>query len=492
MSWPPAFVAALGVTPLRLSWRVVAVSTLLAPTAAPPITVRALTTNVRVMGDAVEPVTWSPTWGGFEVEVATTTMSELTLYAKGTVCQLQLSLDDGANWRPAALGVLQNVRYQMPRAMLSFGGLGPMLASRYDFAGVSFGLFENIGSTTTTTAGYTAGDATVTVSSTADFERETGGSYLIQLSSGGTSFYLTATGSTGTTFTGCSATGALGTTAANLSSGATVTEIAYISGHPLDCARKILASTGTGTNGSYDTLPASWGLGLPDALFDHADIGATRQLVAPSSGSWTMAMYSGAAVTDPLAWLLTWLTPIAVWPTVRQGLLTFRAARIPHLAQYGTPPLPLTDATIQAVASEWYFDSSAKEFYASRVTSSSGSTNTNDTAPKTTPAGNRFITPLLGVYTNESAIRSEVLSRTAYWPTRPAEHYMVTCAGLATWALAPGDLVEVTTRLGLRRPKRTGGGNAIEAMRAFVLAVQPTLSPPTVVLELAVLPDTPD
>jgi hypothetical protein len=492
MSWSPAFVADLGRTPLRLAWRVVAVSTLLAPTAAAPITGRVLTTNVRVMGDAVEPVTWNPTWGGFEVEIVTVTMQELTLLAKGTVCQLQLSLDDGINWQPAALGVLQNVRYQMPRAVMSFGGLGPMLASRYDFGGVSYGLFANIGSTTTTTANYTAGDATVTVTSTADFERETGGSYLIQLSSGGTSFYLTATGSTGTTFTGCSSTGALGTTAANLSSGATVTEIAYIAGHPLDCARKILASTGTGTNGAYDTLPASWGLGLPDALLDHADIGSTRGLINPSSGSFVMAMTSDAAVTDPLAWLLGWLTPIAAWPTVRQGLVTFRAARIPHLAQYGTPPLPLTDATVQAVTSEWYFDSSAKEFYSARVTSDTGSTNTNDTPPRTTPAGNRFITEVLGVFANESAIRSEVLSRTAYWPTRPAEHYTVTCAGLGCWMLAPGDLVEVTTRLGLRRPKLVGGGNAIEAMRALVLSVQPTLNPPTVVLELAVLPALPD
>jgi hypothetical protein len=58
-----------------------------------------------------------------------------------------------------------------------------------------------------------------------------------------------------------------------------------------------------------------------------------------------------------------------------------------------------------------------------------------------------------------------------------------------TWG---GFEVEVTTRLGLRRPKLVGGGNAIEAMRALVLSVQPTLNPPTVVLELAVLPALPD
>lgn len=504
MAWSNAFIAALGAPVVVPLWRVVPISTPLARTVAGMLTshrsgggAAVLTPAVRVNGDGVEAVTWSPTWGGWECEVASLTGDGLQLYRRGMIAQLQLSLDGGATWVAAALGVLQNVRVKLPTFSLSFAGLGTMLSSRCDYGGVSFGLFADVPASTVTTVDYVVGDTTLTVSSTTGFEREsgTGKNYLIKLTQGSVTFYLLATGKTGTTFTGVSATGAVSTTAQNVTAGATVDSTAYVYGHPLDIARKILVSTGTGTNGVFDTLPASWGLGVPDVLLDHIDIARTRAAVQPASGSWDMSVYSDAPVTAPMGWMLEWLNPIAVWPTVRQGMITFRCAQIPSLARVYQPPWPIDDRSLIAggVESTWYMDSCPVEFYVTTVTDTGlGSTNTPDAAPKTVPAQESFSTELLFVFDNRSAIRSEVLGRTAYWPTRPPEYFRLTCAGLALWALAPGDLVTLTSAQGLRRPSLLGGSTELRDYAGLVLNVQPDLAAGTVALDVACLPELSD
>lgn len=505
MAWSNAFIAALGAPVVSPLWRVQPIPTLLSPTTATPLDSHSglggnaiLTHNVRVLGDGVEPVTWSPTWGGWECEALSVDGSGLRGYVRGMIGQLQLSLDGGVTWVAAALGVLKNVHTKLPVFRLTFAGLGPMLTSRYDFGGVSYGLFANVPTSTAVTVNYTAGGATLTVTSTTGFERESGGSYMIKITQGSVSYYLTASGSTATTFTGCSATGALGSTSQNVTAGATVDSVAYIYGHPLDIARKILASTGAGTNGTYDTLPASWGLGLPDSLLDHIDIARVRSVMTPSSGSWEMFAFSDEAVNDPISWLLTYLNPIAVWPTIRQGLVTFRCAQIPNTARAYQPPWPIDDTMITAggIEGDYYMDATPVEFYQTQIVDSGGSnTNSPDSPPKTAPASDRFSTTLLGVYANQSAIRAEVAGRTVYWPTRPPEGFQLVCAGLGLWALAPGDLVSLTSNQAVRRQGFLGyaaAGLFLKDYAGLVLNVQPDLAAGTVLLNVACLPELSD
>lgn len=486
-------------------WRVVPISALLSPTTARALDSRRgyggepiLTHNVRVLGDGVEVCTWGPTWGGFECEVLSTDGSGLARWIRGVIGQLQLSLDGGVTWVPAGLGTLKNVHTKPPRMTMTFAGLGPMLESRRDYGGVSYGLFANVPTETDVTVNYTAGTATLTVTSTAGFERETGGSYMIKITQGASSYYLTATGSTATTFTGCSATGKLGTTAVNVTVGAVVESVAYIFGHPIDIARKVFASTGAGTNGAYDTLPASWGLGLPDSLLDHVDIARVRSVMTPSSGSWEMYATSDEAIDSPISWLLGYLTPCAVWPTVRQGMVTFRCAQIPSVARAYQPPWPIDDTMITAggIEGDFYFDSAPVEFYQSQVADPGASnTNTPDAPPKTTPASDRFTTTIAGLYSNQSACRSEVLGRTAYWPTRPPEHFRLVCAGLGMWALAAGDLVSLTSNQMWRRQGFLGfpnDGLFLKDYAGLVLNVQPDLAAGTVAIDVACLPELSD
>jgi hypothetical protein len=54
-----------------------------------------------------------------------------------------------------------------------------------------------------------------------------------------------------------------------------------IIGDPLELLLRVLVSTGTGTNGPYDTFPAGWGLGIPQVYVDTPQIQAVAAQLAP-------------------------------------------------------------------------------------------------------------------------------------------------------------------------------------------------------------------
>lgn len=60
------------------------------------------------------------------------------------------------------------------------------------------------------------------------------------------------------------------------SAGARVTQVTPLEGNPVDLALEILTSTGAGTNGPYDVLPSSQGLGVPASLVDTASFELVR------------------------------------------------------------------------------------------------------------------------------------------------------------------------------------------------------------------------
>lgn len=115
------------------------------------------------------------------------------------------------------------------------------------------------------TASATNADVTLTISSTTLFPAATAGIGYLRIENEVISY----TGKTGTTFTGC-VRGQLGTSPAAHANGAEVKNLIFLSGNPLTLALQILTSTGLGTNGAYDVLPACAGLGIAQALIDVA------------------------------------------------------------------------------------------------------------------------------------------------------------------------------------------------------------------------------
>ena len=113
------------------------------------------------------------------------------------------------------------------------------------------------------TLGCGAGDGTLYVNSTSAFPSATGGICHLRIADE----IISYTGTTATSFTGC-LRGQLSSLAVTHSLGDEVKNFIVIQDHPLNIALRILTSTGLGTNGAYDTLPACAGLGIDKDSID--------------------------------------------------------------------------------------------------------------------------------------------------------------------------------------------------------------------------------
>ena len=114
---------------------------------------------------------------------------------------------------------------------------------------------------TSTTAPVGIADVTINVGNTAPFAAATAGQFYIRINNE----VIAYTGKTPTSFTGCTR-GQLGTVAAAYpATDIIVNNFIVLQGNPLTLALQLLTSTGTGTNGPYDVLPASCGVGIPQA-----------------------------------------------------------------------------------------------------------------------------------------------------------------------------------------------------------------------------------
>lgn len=198
--------------------------------------------------------------------------------------------------------------------------------------------------------GYTAGDATINVVSTTGFELETGSSRgLIQVDNGTDApFLIRYTGTTATTFTGCSG-GSFTTSAANSSAGSEVRNCAWMQAHPLNILRRMAVSQiGDGTNSAWDDYPAAWGWGIPSDYVDTNDI---SDWITASDSSTTWNLIALEPVANPLRWMEDHLSCGGFFPAMRQGLLTGRFLEDAQAAPSVAAPIDLTDTWIESVPS---------------------------------------------------------------------------------------------------------------------------------------------
>lgn len=467
--------------------------------------------GVQITGEEVEPLTWNATHGGFSLTLASGANLDgvMRVLRRGALVQLYMGFPGWAeaDFEPVALGMVDRISHTSRVSWrVEVAGLGTVLASRLDRVSGKSSLFHDLPVSTTLAGNFADSATTMDVTDSTGFERETGGNYcLLVTPTTGDPFYVLATGLTGNQFTGITAsTAALGTTRVSAVTNDTVEAVAYIAGHPCDVARKILCSTGAGTNGAYDTLPDSWGIGVPDALVDHNDIAATVILVQPGTGSWNLQLTSVEPATDPGAWLKAALAQLGMWLTLRQGQITIRAARVP----FKTPRQPVKDLDLDVgphiiqnengvESHEYYHPSWSVEYGVHRVSSSDPtptSTSTTDGDTVHLPAGDTYtLQPAIYGGTGTNSMRNEVKARTDLWPLRTPEDMSIVTAGWVCARLCPGDIVPFTTtrRVGRREGSASTGGR-FEARKVFVAGVSKTISSAgfTTTLRLAILPET--
>ena len=454
--------------------------------------------RVDTQGATLSPRGWTSTIGAFSVTLAGQMAYLFARVVRGTVVALKMGF---AGWpeedfQIIGLGQVRNVRGRPPEYTLECLDAASALRQRVTNTLTGTQLFSATGTSTTSAAAYAVGDTSLTMSSTSNFKRQTSGTGCVRVtpSSGATPFYLTYTGTaTGPTrITGVSATGQFGTTAVAAASGSTVEEVAYLYGHPLDLARKVLTSRGSGTNGAYDVLPEMWGLGVAYDLIDHDDIDAWKNVVKVSSGSYSWDVLVEEAQEDAFGWLESLLSPAGLFLSMRQGLLTVRAGQNSHGASAGVyyrdSGISIGDDEIAEVTDWESWEGNHSPEYARVYVQGYGATTsgTLSTVAATLPAGSFLYYDLRDrVYSNVTAANTEVVNRLDESGRRVPERLTLTCAGLRLAQLAPGDLTSVTTGL---CPSRWYG--TFESTPAIVDEVSPAWTDGRVTVSMLIYPDT--
>ena len=294
-----------------------------------------LVDTVDIDGSRVSTDTWSATSGGITISLIGDVSALLPRLRRGQVVEVLAGFTgyDDTEYECVALGQVfgfsrrgVGLRYELVLRDIWAG-----LSSRFSASVEELALFSGMPPPTTVLNAYTAADPTIAIALNLEFPKETGkNGAMTVVDDGGNTFVLTWSSSLflgpGRRYT-IAVAGALGTVDANAGAGNEAAPIAYIKAEPVDIIRKILASTGTGTNGVWDTLPQTWGYGIPDRLIDHEDIDNTRALTRTDNPDRDWEAWSTESQANGLAWIFGEVFQSGGWfPVIHQGAMSVRAA----------------------------------------------------------------------------------------------------------------------------------------------------------------------
>ena len=299
-------------------------------------------------------------------------------------------------------------------------------------------------------AGYTAGDATVTVVTTTDWvEWDTAGyAYFRVYPSSGDPFVLRAGGRGVSNFTTVTSTGRFGTVQVNASSGNDVEQVDGLYGHPGNVALQLVLSTGLGTNGTFDVLPERCGLAIPQSMVDDFQSLAAINITNPSSGSLNIEKLVEGPVTTPLSFIEEIISPFGLILTLRHGQMCLRVLVDPFTGR-STIGAQLyfddTDPDTDIINVECDLHGADCVEYAQVIWLAGTDSETSSDPVRTRPSESLYevdFTNLL--YDNIDAVFNNVKGRMAKYYLRPYSEIRLTLAGLRAAILCPGDLISVT------------------------------------------------
>ena len=350
------------------------------------------------------------------------------------------------------VGQLRDLEGVGPRTIVSAWDILASLGTQTGwFAGLDSGaLFYHCDpdsiNTRTLALPYTPGDPALGCNAATNFGKPTGadGAVLVTPTSGTDPFLLTFSSQSGAVVSGVSDAHGWGAPSSVAAVGSTVQEVAWMAGHPLRVARRILASTGNGTNGADDVYPAAWGFGLPAAYIDTVGINLWAGLTDPRSGTHSVRIVS-TTPQDGLSWLEGRLSAYGMWLTMRQGQVTGRGA-----VDYGgsRPPLVMTLDRSRILRGEpvrSLYDSGSSAEYARTATRygtvSPTTVESALTLPDTRPAHGSYLTDYGDeLYQNQANIAARLNQRLGAYRERIPVSVDVSCR-LDAAQLCPGDWV---------------------------------------------------
>jgi hypothetical protein len=467
----------------------------------------------RLGSTGVNIQSWSPIEGGWSVTVKvadglvagqsfTRPALEYASKALRKGAMLRLSIGEvgyaKSEYQPLKIGRINQVQNDgHPNLFrIDVWDLTTAIRTRMSTAGASTAeraklFYNSAGQLDTLSSNYSTGDTSlaITGATTNRFLRETGqrGAVIVDPHSGGhPQFYLTFTGETTNTLTGLSATGQFGTTEHNATSGDTVKSVVLLEGHPIDILRKVLVSTGAGTNGAFDTLPQAWSLGIPeDMLSDTAWDRAKRILKVTGAYEWRFLLT--AEIDDPASWIVqTWGTA-GIWLAFKEGQIVPRFARQLHTAGLSRQFGDITDSEIIEVPKVIWHPPDVPEVYQRIQVTYNGGTVAATSNVTTLPARKEIeydISAVNNTVTSQVAIANETRDRLAGWAHFVPEFVEVVLYGLRSYAA--GDVIQLSTT-GVRG-RLTGTRYGYENRLVMVVREEMDIGENKTMLTLATLP----
>ena len=447
MAWSPAFIAALSRTNgARLTMRKLPTFTILPGSSAnlarsdigTGYAAISTGTPLALSSQSLSVPTFAVSSANWRVALAGIDAGRWAVGAlpRGAACEISAALSSAALGERIILGQSRDVSGIGPQSVVSgWGALSLCISRPQARASPSVNdaaLFANCdenGNALALSHAFNFGhDTTLQFASAPPFERETGrpGAVLITPTSG-SPYIVTYTGISGNNLTSVSTSAEFGTAGSSANAGDLVQEVCWIDRHPVDMAKRVLVSTGAGTNGIYDTLPESWGLGIPQHLIDlqgFTDV-ATQLNNALASGTHIVHTAATSPQGPALTWLQSELNRYGLWLCQRQGQISIRGA-----FDYWRhrPAYALTlDARnlINALPDRSNYDpaqTTESRFYTVRgeLLSDWGAI---DEAPKTRPlltslADGPIIDGYPNVYQNQATINEAIAQRVGPWHTR--------------------------------------------------------------------------
>lgn len=407
-----------------------------------------------------------------------------------------------SRWQVVQIGSVASFDGEPGRWTLTLRDIVSTLRSRITRTVTSAPLFHDLPLTGTLAAGYTAGDATLTVSALpSPSVIPTGGSGMVRMRPDTDSeFRLLFTGTTTgpNRLTGVS-TAVLGTTATNVANGSTIAYGAYLEDEPAEIAAQILTSTGGLGNGPYDVLPAAWGLGLPQEYLDVEDLRYWRDYVKPSSGVGDWVLVSDEEQPEGIRYVAAWLARGGLFPIQRQGALTVRAAVNPAgvtstLASESVTFGRLSGDLVVPGSIRWSawgggFEEPREGIIVTSAGSGAGSGDATFEAQDGLPyreadEDQHDLSDTL--WSNQTAQRDAIMDRLLPWECRSPERLELDTTHPLAAGLCPGDIVTLhLSYFGGRAEWQTG---AYDGRPAMVVRVDPDIwggGPTSLVLAVA-------
>lgn len=465
--WSPAFLAMLERERYQLGFRLQSWVTVEAPdgfrfAGIDPIATTSddgaepIIVSVETTGDELDPFDASrSTLGEWAVTLAIRAYADLGPLAPGSLVELIVyDVVSTLLAERVLFGVVHNLE-RVTDAIYRIRVRSPifLLGSRYTVAAEELAVANDLATTVRNEViGWTAGDPSLLVDDVTGFRRETGMDGVVRVTpdasnpAGTDAFYVRWDGITGSAFDLPTGLGVLGTTALDLSgTGYThdVKEVLFVEDHPARAALKMFVSTGTGGNGSYDTLPDSWGWGIPAQYVDPEDTEYWIAQSSPATGTDAWQIWTADKLDNPGDWLVTLLASGGWWITMRQGRLTVRAL-VPVADRPDVADVTITDDDLIAWEEIEAFDAASE--VGAKTLRVAGPTTTGSYSEEVTrlPA-TRYADLTVSEYAhaNEAEWVASIAERVGPWILRQHERRVGRFRGLRLAQLAPGSAVRV-------------------------------------------------